>query len=96
MSGKISRRKALKLVGAAGVAVAAAPYLANALAISGPVGATGQALQAAPGSGSTGSGDLLVVTVRGNEVVGYMGTSEVRVVDSSLSGQLVARFGGSA
>lgn len=94
MSEKVSRRTAIKVLGVAGVALAAAPYLAKASAFqqlsgsqkSGPAAAVIQ-----PSAGKTGA-EPLVLVVKGDQILGYRGLDEIPVQDALLAGMLNGRF----
>jgi len=94
MSANPSRRKAIKVLGVAGVALVAAPYLAKASALqqlSGSSKAEPSAAAFGPSVGQT-SAETLVLVVRGDKVLGYRGLEEIPVQDASLAGMLNGRF----
>ena len=92
---KVSRRTAIKVLGIAGAALAAAPYLAKA-----------SAFQQLPGSEKNGAASEvmrptaqqsydapLVLVVKGDQIMAYRGLNQMPVQDSSLAGMLNDRFG---
>jgi hypothetical protein len=91
MTTKVSRRAVIKMMGAAGVALAAAPLLSKASGLTqrpGPQKAQSPASLASPRSSS----EPLVLVVRGDEILGYRGLVKVPVSDASLAGMLHSRF----
>jgi hypothetical protein len=94
MSEKVSRRSAIKALGVAGVALAAAPYLAKASAfqqLSGPQ-KSGSVVTATQPSAQQSSAQPLVLFVKGDQILGYRGLDEIPVQDASLAGMLNSRF----
>jgi len=93
MSANPSRRKAIKVLGVAGVALVAAPYLARSSALqqlSGPQKSEPTTTGALP-SGLQSS-ETLVLVVRDDKILGYRGLDEIPVQDASLAGMLNGRF----
>jgi hypothetical protein len=91
VSKKVSRREAIKVLTAAGAAIAAMPYLASASArehkTPQPVAIRGTNRNAA----SDGK-EPLVIVVKDGEVFGYRGQEEVRIGDLALGAQLHQAF----
>ena len=93
MSEKVSRRSVIKVLGVAGVALAAAPYLAKASAFEQMSGQQKSAAATAAAQPSQHSSpEPLVLFVKGDKVVGYRGMEEIPVHDASLAGMLLGRF----
>jgi hypothetical protein len=94
---KLSRRDAIKVLAAGGAALAVVPpIVARAYT---PTSDQRNLQQAedkneAVGlqTGLSGEDAPLVVVVRGNEIVGYSGEEEIRLVNPSLSSQLHGAF----
>jgi hypothetical protein len=94
MSEKVSRRSVIKAFGVAGVALAAAPYLAKASAIqqlSGPQ-KSAPTIVGSQASRRNYSTEPLVLVVRGDQILGYRGLEELPLQDASLAGLLDGIF----
>lgn len=87
MKGKLSRREVIKVLAAAGAALAAMPYLPK---VSGNVQSEG--LQQNASSKVSSSKGPLVILVKENELLAFKGLEEFRIVDSQLASQLNETF----
>jgi hypothetical protein len=86
MSGKMSRRRAIAVLAAAGAAIAAVPYISK---VSGYVPASSSPSKTAR---SAASKQPLVVVVKENELLGFRGLNEFRLVDPALASTLNDAF----
>jgi hypothetical protein len=87
MKGKLSRREVIKVLAAAGAALAAAPYLPK---VAGNIQTQNLRLNA-NSKGST-SKDPLVILVKENELLAFRGLEEFRIIDPQLANQLAEAF----
>lgn len=87
MKGKLSRREVIKVLAAAGAALAAAPYLPK---VSGNI--QSESFQRNMASKGSSSKDPLVILVKENELIGYEGFREFRLADAALASQLKEAF----
>ncbi len=87
MKGKLSRREVIKVLAAAGAALAAMPYLPK---VSGNTQSDG--LQHNATSKGSSNKDPLVILVKENELVGFRGLEEFKVVDPQLATHLNEAF----
>ncbi len=87
MKGKLSRREVIKVLAAAGAALAAAPYLPK---VSGSTQSEG--LQHNTSSKVSSSKGPLLILVKENELVGFRGLEEYKVVDPQLATHLNEAF----
>ncbi len=80
------------MLAAAGAAIAAVPYMSRVSAF-----APGQSVGAdrsvvASRVGGDGSGQPLVVVVKGDEMLGFRGLNEFRLVDPALASTIAGAF----
>lgn len=87
MSSKVTRRKAIKALAAAGAFVAATPYLARVS------GATTQTSAGLGKTSSIGGKEPLVIVVKRDELIGFIGEEELRVDDRGLISTIQDAFG---
>ena len=91
MSTKVSRRKMVKLMAAAGAALAASPYLAKVSAFA-QQSNTSRPASAGNAAQAPSSGEPLVLLVKGDQVTGYRGLEEMPLRDASLASMLNSAF----
>lgn len=87
MKGKLSRREVIKVLAAAGAALAAAPYLPKALGSVQP-----QSVTLNTTSSATPNNEPLVIVVKDEELLAFRGIEEFRVLDARLASQLKETF----